>query len=339
MDDVRAVMDAVGSGRAVLLGVSEGGPMSALFAATHPQRTAALVLTGTFARTMAAPDYSIGLAEEESRARLAAIEADDWAPAVTREWLGRVAPDLLDDREALRWYTSYVLRGVSPAANRALRLMNAQIDVRDVLPTIGVSTLVLYRAEEWFRDATRYMGERIPGARVVELPGNDHLPWEGDRDALLDEVERFVSGLGEDDGPDRVLATLLAADVDAEAARPELARFRGRELDGAAQRVLASFDGPARAVRCASAIVASARARGLEARAGVHTGEIDRVSADARGPAVRVSAGIAAAARPGEVLVSSTVRDLVAGSGLAFEDRGEHALAGLPGAWRLYAAL
>ena len=213
MDDVRAVMDAVGSERAVVLGISEGGAMSALFAATHPERTLALVLMGTFARMLRAPDYPIGVSDDDFRTRLAVIEEDDWASAVTREWLERAAPGLLDDPAAVRWYTSYVLRGASPGASRAIRLMNAEIDIRDVLPAISVPTLVLYRSDEYYREGARFMGEHIPGARVAEFAGSDHLPWEGDWVSLLDETERFLAGVRDDIEPDRVLATLLFTDI------------------------------------------------------------------------------------------------------------------------------
>jgi DNA-binding SARP family transcriptional activator/class 3 adenylate cyclase len=359
MDDVRAVLDAVDSNRAVVLGISEGGAMSTLFAATHPERTLGLVLMGTFAKRMYAPDYPIGLAEDDFRKRLAALEQDDWAPAVTKEWLARVAPDLLRDPAAVRWYVSYILRGASPSANRAIRLMNGQIDVRDVLPTISVPTLVVYRSREYFREGTRFMGEHIPGARLVELPGNDHLPWEGDREALLDEIERFLSGVQGEAEPDRVLATLLFTDIvgsTAKAAelgdrawqdllskhhrlvRAQLARFRGREVDMAGDGVFATFDGPARAVRCASTIAYALKSLGLDVRAGVHTGEIEQANGSARGIAVHIAARIAAAAEPGEVLVSSTVKDIVAGSGIAFEERGERELNGVPGRWRVFAA-
>jgi class 3 adenylate cyclase/alpha-beta hydrolase superfamily lysophospholipase len=360
MDDVRAVLDSVGSERAALLGLSEGGAMSTLFAATYPQRTLSLVLIGTFPREMQAPDYPWGVSEENLRLRLALLEEDDWASAATRDWLGRVAPEMLHHPQALRWYTSYVRRGVSPGAARALRLMNVEIDIRDLLPTIGVPTLVLHRAHESWRDGSTFMGEHILGARVVELPGNDHLPWEGDREALLDEIERFLSGVQEEVEPNRVLATLLFTDLvgsTAKAAdlgdrawqdlltkhhrlvRAQLARFRGREVDIAGDGVFATFDGPARAVRCASAIADGLKALGLDVRAGVHTGEIEQSNGNVRGIAVHIAARIAAAARPGEVVVSSTVKDIVAGSGIAFEERGERELDGVPGSWRLFAAL
>jgi DNA-binding SARP family transcriptional activator/class 3 adenylate cyclase len=359
MDDVRAVLDSVGSERAVLLGISEGGPMSALFAATHPERTVALILMGSFAREMWAPDYHSGMSEEDLRRRLALLDEDDWASAATTDWIARVAPDTLRDAAALRWYASYVRRGASPGAAKALRLMNAEIDVRGLLPTISVPTLVLHRAHESWRDGSRYMGEHIPGAHVVELPGDDHLPWEGDAESSLDEVERFLAGVRDEVERDRVLATLLFAEIVSSTAkaaelgdrawqdlltrhhrlvRAQLARFRGRGIDLAGDGVLATFDGPARAVRCASALANGLAGLGLEVRAGVHTGEIEQANGSVRGIAVRVARRIAAAARPGEVLVSSTVKDLVAGSGIAFEEHGEQELDGVPGAWRLFAA-
>jgi DNA-binding SARP family transcriptional activator/class 3 adenylate cyclase len=359
MDDVRAVMDAVGSERAVVLGISEGGSMSALFAATHPDRTVALVLMGAFARMMRAPDYPFGISEEEYRRRLVVLDEEDWARQTAGEWLGRVAPGILGDETAVRWYVSYLMRGASPAANRAIRVMNHDIDVRDVLPTIAVPTLVLYRSDEYFRDGTRFIGEHIPGARVIELPGNDHLPWEGDRDGVVAEIERFLEGLHEEIAPDRVLATLLFTDIVGSTARAaelgderwrdlldqhhrivraHLARFRGREIDTTGDGVFAAFDGPARAVRCAASIAQAVRTIGLEIRAGVHTGEIQQRERELHGIAVHIAARIMDAAGPGEVLVSSTVKDIVAGSGIDFEYRGERVLKGVPEAWRLFAA-
>ena len=358
MDDLRALLDAVGSERAVLIGISEGGAMSALFAASHPKRTAALILMGTFPREMQAPDYPAGTTDEELRGRLALLELDDWASATTRAWLTNVAPDILHNPLALQWYTSYVRRGASPSANKAIRLMNAEIDIREVLPTINVPTLVLHRAHESLRDGSRFMGEHIPGAHVVELPGNNHLPWEGARQPLLDEVEKFLHGLGGDVQPDSVLATLLFIDIVDSAGKAangernwndrviryhrlvgaQLAGFRGHEVDAPGAGLLATFDGPARAIRCASAIVASVRDLDLEIRVGVHTGEVEQTTTGVRGIAVDVGARIAAAARPGEVLVSNTVKDIVAGSGITFEERGEQELDGEPGTWRLFAA-
>ena len=357
MDDVRAVLDAVGSSRAVVLGISEGGAMSTLFAATHPERTLALVLMGTFARMMWAPDYPLGLTEDEFRRRLDVLDQDGWVDASTEEWLARVAPAVLSDPAAVSWYRSYLARGASPSATRAIRLMNSEIDIRDVLPTISVPTLVVYRSHEHLSDRTRFMGEHIPGAELIALPGDDHLPWEGDRDRLLDEVERFLSVVHEVE-PDRVLATLLFTDIVGSTARAaelgdrawrellgrhhqvvraQLGRFRGREVATTGDGFFATFDGPARAVRCAAAIVDAVRPLGLEVRAGLHTGEIEQAHENVSGIAVHIGARIAAAAQPSEVLVSSTVKDIVAGSGIVFTERGERELAGVPGTWRVFA--
>jgi DNA-binding SARP family transcriptional activator/pimeloyl-ACP methyl ester carboxylesterase len=346
MDDVRAVLDAAGSERAVLIGLSEGGAMSALFAATHPERTAALILLGTFPREMQDTDYRWGVSEENLRYRLNLLEEDDWASAATRDWLGRVAPAVLRDPETLAWYTSYVRRGASPGAARALRLMNTQIDVRNVLATISVPTLVLHRADETWRDGSRYMGKHIPGARTVELPGNDHLPWEGDSRSLLDQIERFLAGVRGEVEPDRVLATILFADAGRRLlarhrglVRAELTRFRGHEVDSTDHAVSATFDGPARAIRCASAIAEDLKTLGLDVRSGVHTGEVEQAEGGhPRGIAVDIARQVAATARPGEVAVSGTVKDIVAGSGIEFEERGDRQLEGVPGTWRLYAA-
>lgn len=358
MDDVRAVMDAVGSERAVVIGFSEGGPMSVLFAASHPERTVALVLIGTFARMLWAPDYPVGLNAGHTEARRLA-EAGDWPRSVTVEWLGRVAPDLLDDEEQVGWYTSYIERGATIEAARALREMNEEIDVRHVLPAVAVPTLGIYRRDEYWASARKYMVDAIPGSRVVELIGNDHLPWEGDRAALLAETERFLAGLHGEARSARALVTVLFTDVVGSTlkaselgdrawralleqhhavVRDQLARFRGRELGTAGDGFLAVFDGPARAIRCASAIVRSVGAIGLEVRAGVHTGEVELGESEIHGIAVHIGARVSALAGAGEVLVSQTVRDLVAGSGLQFDDRGTHSLAGVAGEWHIYAA-
>jgi class 3 adenylate cyclase/DNA-binding SARP family transcriptional activator len=359
MDDVRAVLDAAASERAVVLGISEGVPMSLLFASTYPERTVALGLISGFARRLWAPDYPIGEPEELVNRRMAVPEQGDWAYGTAREWLSRVAPSVRDEA-TLRWYASYVARGASPGAIRALRLMNNQIDVRHVLPAIHVPTLVVHRKSEAqpYRDGSRWMADHISGAKLVELAGEDHLPWEGDEDTLLDALESFVGGLEEQVEPDRVLVTLLVTDIVGSTAhaaqvgdrawgdlverhfalvRAQLGRFRGAEIDSAGDGILAVFDGPARAVRCAAAIVDSVASLGLSIRAGVHTGEVERSGDRVRGIAVHVAARVAAAAAPDEVLVSQTVKDLVAGSGLEFVDRGSHQLAGVPGAWELHA--
>jgi class 3 adenylate cyclase/alpha-beta hydrolase superfamily lysophospholipase len=356
MDDVRAVMDAAGSERAAVLGISEGGPMCALFAATYPERTAAFVGMGTYARRMWAPDYPIGFT---SPSHWHEPRPEEWGMPAARQFLSERAPSIAQDEEAVRWYASYLVRGASPTAAAQLTAMNRRIDVRAVLPSIRVQTLVLFRAGEYLRDATRYLGEGVPGAGVVELPGDDHLPWEGDQDAVLAEIERFLGVADTEAALDRVLATVLFTDVvgsteraaelgdarwrtlldehDAIASR-FLERFRGRLVKTTGDGLLATFDGPARAVRCAQAIAAEVLRVGLEVRAGVHTGEVERRGNDVGGIAVHIGARIAALAGAGEVLASRTVTDLVAGSGLTFDDRGEHKLKGVPGTWHLFAA-
>ena len=272
--------------------------------------------------------------------------------------LQQLAPSIADDEELVQAHARAALRAASPAAAAALTRMSAAIDIRHVLPVIGVPTLVLYRADEVLADASRYLGERIPGAKVVELPGTDHMPWLGDQDAALDEIEEFLTGVRPHPVLDRVLATVLFTDIvgSTELAadlgdrrwrelleqhnalvRRELARFRGVELSTAGDGFLATFDGPARAVACACAIRDGSTALGLQIRFGLHTGELELTGSDIRGIAVHTGARVAAKAGPGEVLTSSTVRDLVAGSGLEFEDRGSHELKGVPGEWRLYA--
>ena len=354
MDDVRAVMDGAGSDRAALFGYSEGGPMSVLFAATYPERTAALVLYGTYAKRLRSDDYPWAPTWEER------VEAARWFEETWGEEadLGAMAPSA--DAAMQRWWATRARAAASPGAARDLILMNSQIDVREILPTIRVPTLVLHRTGD--RDARveegRYIAERIPGARFVELAGVDHFVAV-DADEIVDEVEEFLTGVRPAPDPDRVLATVLFTDLvgSTETAarlgdrrwkelleahhrdvRRELAYFAGEEVDTAGDGFLALFDGPARAVRCALAIRARIHALGLAMRAGIHSGEIERANGAARGIAVHVAARVAAQALPGEVLVSSTTRDLVAGSGLSFTDRGEHELKGLEERKRLYVA-
>jgi pimeloyl-ACP methyl ester carboxylesterase len=359
MDDVRAVLDAVGSERAALLGISEGGPMCLLFAATYPERTSALVMLGSFPRQLAAEDYPIGIDEAEFEARLERIERD-WPGEYAREFLGRTAPALASDPEAVNAYTHRMAQGASPGAAAALLKMNADIDVRHVLPSVRVPTLVLQREDEYYSAAGRYMAARIPEAKLVELPGDDHLPWLGDQDTLLDEVEEFLTGAPPVHETDRVLATVLFTDIVGsteravelgdrrwggvlqsyyDEVRRQLVRFRGNEVDTAGDGFFATFDGPARAVRAACAIRGAIRPLGLSIRAGLHTGECELMGEKVGGIAVHTGARVAAKAKPGEVVVSSTVKDLVAGSGIAFEERGVHELKGVPGEWRLYAVV
>jgi pimeloyl-ACP methyl ester carboxylesterase len=359
IDDVRAVLDAVSSEEASLLGVSEGGPMCALFAATYPERTRALVMGGSFPRRLKAPDYAIGLDEDEIRTRLDLIQ-HAWPKGYAQYFLERNAPTIAANPDAIEWYARTFARGASPAAAQALASMNFMIDIREVLPSIRVPTLVLYRAEESQRLTGEYLARHIPGAKVVVLPGRDHLPWVSDQDAVLDEIEEFLTGARPAVDLDRVLATVLFIDIvrstelaaelgdrrwrellerHDELVQKELGRFQGREVDRAGDGVLATFDGPARAVRCAVAIGNSVRGLGLEIRAGVHTGEVELAEPRVTGIAVHTGARVVDRAAPGEVLVSSTVKDLVAGSGIEFEDRGTAELKGVPGEWRLYAVV
>jgi pimeloyl-ACP methyl ester carboxylesterase len=357
MDDMRAVMDAVGVERAAVLGHSEGGAMCALFAATYPERTQALVMVGSAARTRWARDYPLGATDEELEELERSI-LEGWNADLVRSLLQKLAPSIADDEELVRAYTRAAARAASPTAAAALTRMSAMVDVRHVLPVIRVPTLVLHRADEVLAEPSRYVGERIPGARVVELPGVDHMPWMGDQDRVLDEIEEFLTGVRPHPALDRVLATVLFTDIvgSTELAadigdrrwrellerhntlvRRELGRFRGQELNTAGDGFLATFDGPARAIACACSIRDSARRLGLQIRFGLHTGELELQGSEIRGIAVHTGARVVGKAGPGEVLASSTVRDLVAGSGLEFEDRGSHELKGVPGEWRLYA--
>jgi pimeloyl-ACP methyl ester carboxylesterase len=356
MDDVRAVLDAVGSERAALLGHSEGGSMSMLFAATYPDRTAALVLVGVFAKRIRSDDYPWAPSPEE---RAASIEE------VGREWvseadLAHYAPS--EDAAFRDHLQRFFRQSASPGAAQALLEMNSQIDTRSILPTIRVPTAVIHRTDD--RDVTveegRWIAEQIPTARFVELPGEDHVLWAGDQDALLDEIEQFLTGVRRAPGHDRVLSTVLFTDIvgsteraqalgdrrwhdliDAhhDRIRRELARFRGQEVDTAGDGFFASFDGPARGVRAACAIRDGVRELGIDIRAGLHTGECELMQGKIGGVAVHTGARVASAAGSGEVLVSQTVKDLVAGSGIEFADRGSHELKGVPGEWRLYAVV
>ncbi len=357
MDDMRAVMDAVGSERAALLGHSEGASMCALFAATYPERTQALVMIGGTARVRWATDYPIGETDEEVDELERSI-ADDWGTDLVRSLMRRIAPSIADDDELVEAHTRAALRAASPSAAAAFHRMSSTIDIRHVLPAIRVPTLVMHRADEFMAAQSSDVGERIPAAKVVELAGADHMPWLGDPEPALAEIEEFLTGVRPHPALDRVLATVLFTDIvgSTELAadlgdhhwgdlleqhhavvRRELARFRGEELNTAGDGFLAIFDGPARAVVCAVSIRDAARTLGLQLRFGLHTGELERMGSDIGGIAVNTGARVAAKAGPGEVLASSTVRDLVAGSGLEFEDRGAHELKGVPGEWRLFA--
>ena len=356
MDDLRAVMDAVGSQRAALFGVSEGGAMCVLFAATYPDRVSALILGGAFARRTQAPDYPWGPTAEQ---HLASVEE------MERDWGGSLgidarSPSLAGDERYRNWWARWLRSSASPAAAAMLMRMNMEIDVRHVLPAVRVPALVLHSINDRVIriGAGRYMAERIPGAKLVELHGIDHIPWGCDSDVIVDEIEEFLTGARHGAEADRVLATVLFTDIvgatecasrvgdrswhdllDSHHAlvRRELEHFRGREIDTAGDGFLAAFDGPARAVRCACTISKAVRTLGIEIRAGLHTGECELMGDKLGGIAVHTGARVAGNARAGEVLVSSTVKDLVAGSGLAFQDRGVQTLKGIPGEWRLFA--
>jgi class 3 adenylate cyclase len=356
MDDVRAVMDAVESQQAVLFGYSEGGPMSVLFAATYPERVRALVLYGTYARR-SDPDGDYPWAPTwEERTRIASELEATWGGDVD---ISSMWPSA--DPNDAAWFLRRGRAALSPAGARDLILMNSKADIRDVLPAVQCPTLVLHRTGE--RDANveegRYIASRVPGARFVELPGEDHVPF-ADPDQIVDEMEEFLTGVRRPPVTDRVLATILFTDIvgstnrlatigdDAwaalvarhdDAVRAELARFGGTEADTTGDGFLALFDGPARAIRAGLAIGAAVRRLGLETRAGVHTGEVERRAGGVRGIAVHLAARILGLAAAGEVLVSQTTRDLVEGSGIELADRGEHELKGIEGARRLYAVV
>ena len=331
--------------------------MSLLFAATYPERTTALVLYAAYAWRGWSPEYPWGRTEAETEAFIKATEADHGGLA---ELQTRV-PSGAGDARFLQWYSTFRRLSASPGAAAALARMNSQIDVRDILSMIRVPTLVLHRVGDRTVHVGngRYLAEHIPGAQYVELPGDDHGHFFGDADAIVDQIEEFLTGTRHAIEPDRILATVLFTDIVASterlaevgdrrwrelldghhaAVRRELARFRGREVRTVGDGFLATFDGPARAIRCARAIVEAVRPLGIEVRAGLHTGEIELMDGDdVGGIAVHTGARVAAEAGPGEVLVSSTVKDLVAGSGIAFEDRGVRVLRGVPGEWRLFA--
>ncbi len=355
MDDVRAVMDSAGSERAALLAFWEGGPMCALFAATYPQRTSSLMLYATPVAFTPSDDYPWANNPETYEAFIEAL-GDRWGRG---EIYSMLAPSWADDPVAQRWLGRLERMGASPGAVMALWRMNSELDVRHLLSAIRVPTLVMHRRDDPMLDinASRYIAERIPGAKMVELEGRDHLPWVGDSDAISREVQAFVTGARAETFVDRVLATVLFVDIvgstqqaaemgDAawrsrldgfyDGMRRTLERYRGIEVNTTGDGFLARFDGPARAIRCAEEISSQSAQMGLRVRAGLHTGECELRGDDLGGLAVHIGARVADHADGGEVLVSSTVKDLVAGSGIEFTDRGEHTLKGVPDSWRLH---
>lgn len=357
MDDLRAVLAAAGCERPAILGVSEGGPMSLLFAATYPEELSSLVLHGSWPRLLKADDFPEGIRPENFAAWKQRVR-DEWGEPVALElW----APSAVGDAGFERWWGRLLRQGTSPAGATALMDLYVQIDVRAILPTIDVPTLLLHRRDDQLIPArqARYMAEHIRGARYVELDGRDHLPIVGDQDRSLDEIEEFLVGSRRATESERALATVLFTDIvgSTELAarlgdrawrgllerhdslvRRQLGLYRGREVKTIGDGFLATFDGPARAIRCACALRDDLEGIGVEVRAGIHTGEVELIGEDIGGMAVNIGARIGALAGAGEVLVSSTVRELVVGSGLEFADRGAQPLKGAPGEWRLFAA-
>jgi pimeloyl-ACP methyl ester carboxylesterase len=355
MDDLKALLDAVGSERAVLWGISEGGPMSLMFAATYPDRTSALILYGTTPKFSQGPGWPYGWSEAFTEEGLADIE-EHWGDGALIEMF---APSYAHDEMAREMWGRYQRAGASPSMARRVLEALAAIDTREILPAVNVPTLILHRVDERVApvEGARYMAERIKGAKLVEMEGADHLPMLGDTEALTDEVEEFLTGVRRPRQYDRVLATVLFTDIVGSTARAAelgdqrwrdllerhdsavrnlLVRFGGREVKRTGDGFLASFDGPARAIKCADDITRAVRLAGLEIRAGLHTGECELMGDDIGGMAVHIAARVMAKADAGEVLVSSTVKDLVVGSGLTFADRGAHPLKGVPDEWRLY---
>ncbi len=359
MDDIRAVMDAAGSESAALMGVSEGGPLSILFAGTYPQRTRALILAGAEVKEETTDDWPWGEATREEFDAFVNVET------VTERWgQGRAlevfAPSRSGDENARAWLGRLQVQSATPMDAVAFMRMAFEIDVRQVVSSVNVPTLVVHRTGDRVCNVEngRFLARNIPGATYVELPGDDHSLWTDGSEEIVAEVREFLTGVREPAEPDRVLATVLFTDIVGsterarelgdrrwrdlverhhDVVRHELARYRGREVDTAGDGFFATFDGPARAIRCARSIVDGVRGVGLDVRAGLHTGEVELAGDAVRGIAVHTGARVAAQAGAGEVLVSQTVKDLVAGAAVEFEDRGPRELKGIPGEWRLYA--
>ncbi len=358
MEDVHAVLDAVGSQRAALFGISEGAPMSLLFAATYPERTIALALYGSEPPAGRDDVYDGAVAPARIQAAFGAFEevVEHWGEG---RLLDVVAPSIADSDALRRTVALFERAAASPAMARALIESAQTLDVTAVLPSIRLPTLIMHRTDEVIPiECARWMADRIPSARFVELAGADHLPWVGDMDAVVDEIEELITGVRRGHEPDRALLTLLFTDIVGstrlaaelgdrawrellgrhdEVVREELVRFRGTEVKRTGDGFLTMFDGPARAIRCARAIGAALEGSGVRVRAGIHTGEVELLGADVAGVAVHIAARVAALGGPGDVLVSRTVKDLVTGSALVFADRGEQQLAGVPDPWRIYA--
>jgi class 3 adenylate cyclase len=356
MDDLRAVMDAAGSEQASLLGVSEAGAMCLLFAATYPHRVRSVLTFGSYAKRIRSADYPWAPTRDEREAAYRDIP-ETWG---TTKGMETVFPSMIDDPAFVEWLGAYFRASASPAAAVALLRMNSEADIRAILPTVRVPTLIMNRIEDGDVrvEEARYIASRIPGAQLKLFPGADHVPYVGHTEDILGEIEEFLTGSRRADTGDRVLATILSTDIVGSTelvtrlgdrkwrdllerhhgvVRRELQRYRGREIDTAGDGFFASFDGPARAIRCASAVVSETAILGVEVRAGLHTGECEILGDKLTGIAVHTAARVGATASPGEVLVSATVRDLVAGSGITFAERGLFSLKGLPDRLRLFA--
>ena len=360
ISDVQAIMDAVGSQRAALVGVSEGGPMAILFAVTYPQRTLAIAIYGSYARKSWAADCPFGWTDERWETFFENVERH-WGTTEGFDF-SQWAPSIAHDQAKLNATAAYFRASGSPGAVRAVMQMNREIDVRGVLSAVKVPTLILHRTGDLITsiEQARYLAKHIPGAKLVEFPGDDHMPTVGDSNAILDEVQQFLTGTRHVAALDRIVTTLLFTDIVGstklagelgdsawlrllesyyQLVHRQLERFRGREIDTAGDGLFATFDGPARGVCCAQAICENAKALGIDIRAGLHTGEVEIIGEKVGGVAVHIGARVAAQARAGEVLVSRTVKDLIAGSGIQFADHGTHALKGIDGEWQLFLAM
>jgi class 3 adenylate cyclase len=356
IDDVLAVMEAAGSERAAICGTLEGGPMAVLFAATHPQKTEALVLYATFARATWAHDYDWAWPAEERDKRMGQL-LEHWGEGFVA---AGVAPSQATDPAFMEWAGRLERLAASPSTIRRIIKLIGEFDVRDVLPSIRVPTLVMHRAGDTFIkvEHSRYIASKVPGARYIELEGDENMFSVGDSEGLVGEVEEFLTGTRHEREPDRMLATVLFTDICESTQRAAemgdrgwrfllerhdalfrqaLSRHRGREVKRTGDGFLATFDGPARAIGCAASVTEAMGSLGLQIRAGLHTGEVEMMDGDLGGLAVHIASRVMSEAAPNEVLVSGTVKDLVVGSGIDFEERGEHELRGVPGEWRLYA--
>jgi class 3 adenylate cyclase len=356
MDDVRAVMDAVGSKRAALFGISEGGPMSVLFAATYPERVSALILYGSIAKGAWSPDYPWGIKYDQ--------EWEDWLKSWRQEWGGPLgidvwAPSMADDERFRQWWAKYLRLGGTPSSVINLWRMNGKIDVRDILPAVHVPVLVLHRSGDRAVETEqgRYLAEHIPSAKFVELAGDDHLWWVGDFASIVNEIEEFLTGERHAIESDRVLVTVMFTDIVRSTERmselgdrrwrdlldshnavmlKQIERYRGRAVKNTGDGFLATFDGPARAIRCALTVGHEMHNFGIQIRSGLHTGEVEIIGDDVGGISVHTAARIMASAGADEVRISRIVRDLVAGSHFKFREQGTFQLRGIPGDWPLF---